>query len=110
MSVYSGQYRTVVQFQTVDNTPDALGEPARTATNAIQTGCAVRQASANEQARGGIGFPEDGVIVDARYSPSFDNINNESLMIIKGRTYEITSIDDRMFDNRTIRFIGRPVR
>ena len=109
-SLYAGRYRTVVQFQVASTTQDALGEISRAVVDGIRTGAYVRAAPQSEQDRGGLSYPEDGVIVDVRYSPSFDNINTTSFMVIRGRTYEIVSVNERNFLNRELRFIGRPIR
>ena len=108
MALAAGLYRTPVTFQNPQTTLDSLGEPINmTTTNVIQTGARVTAIAQAEGFRDGLEYPQGSVLVEVRYSPSYNAITTDSLMVIRGVTYDIISIDDRMFNNREIRYTGR---
>ena len=110
MTVATGRYRTVVQFQTVSTAVDSLGQPSSVTTNDIRTGARVTVVPVGETTRDGLGYPAGSLLVDVRYSPAYDNITTQSEMVIRGVAYEIVSIDNMSFENRRLRFTGVPKR
>lgn len=107
MTLAAGLYRTPVTFQNLNAALDALGEQSTTTTNIIRTGARITSVPQAVSLRDGLEYAQGDILIDVKYSPSYDSITTASLVVVRGVTYNIISIDDRMFTNRDIRFTAR---